>query len=110
MRTTDRRELLKDGQCNWELGLARFAHDALDTSEDALDCWANCRVGRQAGIGVEGADAGKIGLDCVGLEAAIGKVGNPLRNGLKAGGEIDARGGENLGIKCNIIEIRSLPG
>ena len=35
-------------------------------------------------------------------------MGDPFRNRLKAGGEIDAGGCENLGIERNKVEIRSL--
>lgn len=57
---------------------------------------------------MEGADAGKVRLNCVGLKTPVGEVGDPLRNGFEASGEIDARRGEDLGIKHDEIEVGSL--
>ena len=54
---------------------------------------------------MKGAHTRKICFDGGMLEAAVGKVGDPLGHGGVTGWEIDAGGGEELGIEGNKVEV-----
>ena len=103
--TVDGGHPLQDVERNGELRLRLVAEDALDAAEDALD---GRRLGcgsRKPGVGMKGAHTRKICFDGSMLEAAVGKVGDPLGHRGVTGWEIYAGGGEELGIERNEVEV-----